>query len=188
MTTAPARSRASSRTCSPIPPHASRRTLWPVRRLLLWMARNTWLRERLPRLWFARRAIRRFMPGEDVDSAIRAAVDFQVEGLGTLFTRLGENLTNIDEADEVAAHYSGVMDEIARRKLDGEVSVKLTQLGFDLDEDRTMTHAAALAAKAAETGHTLWVDMEGSAYCERTVAFYERLKAVHPNVGICLQA
>jgi proline dehydrogenase len=152
------------------------------------MARNAWLRERIPKLWFSKRAIRRFMPGEDVGSALEAGVGFQVEGLGTIFTRLGENLTRIEEADEVAAHYAGVMDEIARRKLDGEVSVKLTQLGFDLDEDRTMTHAAMLAAKAAEAGHTLWVDMEGSAYCERTIAFYERLKAAHPNTGICLQA
>jgi proline dehydrogenase len=152
------------------------------------MARNPWLREHLPRLWFSRRAIRRFMPGEDVESAVRAAVEFQVEGLATMFTRLGENLTKIEEADEVASHYLDLMSEIARRRLDGEVSVKLTQLGFDLDVDRTMTHAAALAARAAETGKTLWIDMEGSAYVEGTVAFYERLKASHPNVGLCLQA
>jgi len=152
------------------------------------MARNAWLRERLPRLWFARRAIRRFMPGEDIESAVVAAVEFQVEGIGTLFTRLGENLTAIDEADAVAAHYLGLMDDIAGRKLDGEISVKLTQLGFDLDVERTMAHATTLAARAAEGGKTLWIDMEGSAYVEGTVAFYERLKAVHPNVGLCLQA
>jgi proline dehydrogenase len=152
------------------------------------MARNPWLREHLPRLWFSRRAIRRFMPGEDVDSALKAAVDFQVEGLASMFTRLGENLTRIEEADEVASHYLDLMSEIAQRRLDGEVSVKLTQLGFDLDVERTMGHASALAARAAETGKTLWIDMEGSAYVEGTVAFYERLKASHPNVGLCLQA
>ena len=159
-----------------------------MRRLLLWMARNAWLRERIPRLWFAKRAIRRFMPGEDVDAALKAAVGFQVEGLGTIFTRLGENLTRIEEADEVAAHYVRLIDDIAARKLDGEPSVKLTQLGFDIDEARTMTHAATLAAKAAETGKTFWIDMEGSAYVERTIAFYERLKQTHANVGLCLQA
>jgi proline dehydrogenase len=152
------------------------------------MARNAWLRDHLPRLWFARRAIRRFMPGEDVGSAVTAAVEFQVEGITTLFTRLGENLTAIEEADAVAAHYLELMADIDRRKLDGEISVKLTQLGFDLDVERTMTHASTLAARAAETGKTLWIDMEGSAYVEGTVAFYERLKATHPNVGLCLQA
>lgn len=159
-----------------------------MRRLLLWMARNAWLRERIPRLWFAKRAIRRFMPGEDIDAALKAAVGFQVEGLGTIFTRLGENLTRIEEADAVAAEYVRLIDDIAARKLDGEPSVKLTQLGFDLDEERTMAHARRLAGRAAETGKTFWIDMEGSVYVERTVAFYERLKATHPNAGLCLQA
>lgn len=159
-----------------------------MRRLLLWMAGNRWLRDRLPRLWFARRAVRRFMPGEDAESALKAGAQFQIEGVGTLYTRLGENLTRIDEADAVAAHYLGVMDEIRERHLDGEVSVKLTQLGFDLDVERTFEHASALAAKAAETGRTLWIDMEGSVYTEGTIAFYERLKAEHANTGICLQA
>jgi proline dehydrogenase len=152
------------------------------------MSRNAWLREHLPRLWFVRRAVRRFMPGEDVSAALEAAVGFQVEGLGTIFTRLGENLTTIGEADAVAAHYLGLVDDIAQRKLDGEPSVKLTQLGFDIDEDRTMAHAEAIAARAAEAGKTFWIDMEGSAYVERTIAFYERLKTRHPNTGICLQA
>ena len=152
------------------------------------MARNAWLRERLPRLWFARRAIRRFMPGEDVDSALAAAVGFQVEGLGTIFTRLGENLASIDEADAVAGHYLELIDQVAARKIDGEPSVKLTQLGFDLDEARTMVHAEAIAARASQHGRTFWIDMEGSVYTERTIAFYERLKASQPNTGICLQA
>jgi proline dehydrogenase len=152
------------------------------------MARNTWLRQRVPKLWFSKRAIRKFMPGEDVDSALRAAVEFQVEGLASEFTRLGENVTRIEEADEVAAHYATLLEAIAERKLDGEISIKLTQLGFDLDVDRTLAHAQMLAAKAAATGKTLWIDMEGSTYCEPTIAFYERLKATHPNTGLCLQA
>jgi proline dehydrogenase len=152
------------------------------------MARNEWLRARIPKLWFARRAVRRFMPGEDVESALAAGVGFQVEGLGTLFTRLGENLTRIEEADAVAAHYLGLLDQLRERRLDGEVSVKLTQLGFDLDVERTFEHAASLAAKAAEMSRTFWIDMEGSVYTEATIAFYERLKTAHPNIGICLQA
>jgi proline dehydrogenase len=159
-----------------------------MRTLLLWMARNRWLKQRIPRLWFSKRAIRRFMPGEDANSAITAAVGFQIEGIGTLFTRLGENLEAIGEADAVAEHYASVIDEIRERKLDGEVSVKLTQLGYDLDVERTFEHTAALAQRAAGDAKTLWLDMEGSAYTEGTIAFYERLKASNPNTGICLQA
>jgi proline dehydrogenase len=159
-----------------------------MRTLLLWMARNGFLKEWLPRLWFAKRAIRRFMPGQDSGSALDAAATFRAEGITSMFTRLGENVTRLEEGDEVATHYLGLMADIRARDLDGEVSVKLTQLGYDLDVERTLEHAKMLAAKAAETGKTLWVDMEGSAYTEGTVAFYERLKAAHPNTGLCLQA
>jgi proline dehydrogenase len=159
-----------------------------MRKLLLWMARNRWLRDRIPKLWFARRAVRRFMPGTDPASALDAGVTFRADGITSMFTRLGENITRLDEGDEVAEHYIGLMGDIRARDLDGEVSVKLTQLGFDLDVERTLAHAGRLADKAAETGKTLWVDMEGSAYTEGTIAFYERLKAAHPNTGLCLQA
>jgi len=159
-----------------------------MRRLLLWMARNRWLRERLPKLWFAKRAVRRFMPGEDPGSALDAAVKFRADGITSEFTRLGENVTNMAEADAVADHYLGLLADIESRGLDGEVSVKLTQLGYDLDVEATLAHVQRLAATAAENGRTLWVDMEGSAYAEGTIAFYERLKATHDNTGLCLQA
>jgi proline dehydrogenase len=159
-----------------------------MRRLLLWMARNRWLRDHLPRLWFARRAVRRFMPGEDPESALDAAARFKAEGIASEFTRLGENVTTVEEGDAVVEHYLGLLDQIRQRGLDGEVSVKLTQLGYDLDVERTIAHARRLAERAAEAGRTLWIDMEGSAYAEGTIAFYERLKATHPNTGLCLQS
>ena len=152
------------------------------------MARNRWLRDRLPKLWFARRAVRRFMPGEDPASALDAAVKFKADGISSEFTRLGENITTVEEGDAVVEHYVGLMDDIAARGLDGEVSVKLTQLGYDLDVERTLAHTRQLADKAAEHGKTLWVDMEGSDYAEGTIAFYERLKQTNANTGLCLQS
>jgi proline dehydrogenase len=159
-----------------------------MRTILLWMAGNRWLRDRLPKLWFARRAVRRFMPGEDAESALGAAMQFRDDGIATMFTRLGENVNTADEADAVAEHYLGLLDTIAERGLDGEISVKLTQLGFDLDEERTLHHVERLAERAAQTGRTVWVDMEASSYAERTISFYERLKANHSNTGLCLQS
>jgi proline dehydrogenase len=159
-----------------------------MRRLLLWMARNRWLREYLPRLWFARRAVRRFMPGEDAGSALEAAARFKAEGIASEFTRLGENVTTAEEGDAVAEHYLGLLDDIRVRDLAGEVSVKLTQLGYDIDVERTLAHTQRLAERAAQGGKILWLDMEGSAYAEGTIAFYERLKTTHANTGLCLQA
>jgi proline dehydrogenase len=128
------------------------------------------------------------MPGEDPASALDAAGRFQAEGIASEFTRLGENVTNMDEADAVAEHYLGLLDDIKARGLDGEVSVKLTQLGYDIDVERTLAHTQRLAARAGDNGRTLWVDMEGSSYAEGTIAFYERLKATNPNTGLCLQS
>jgi proline dehydrogenase len=152
------------------------------------MAGNRWLRDHLPRLWFARRAVRRFMPGEDMASALDAARGFQADGIGTLFTHLGENLSGLDEADAEAEHYVRLIDSIRERGLDGEVSVKLTHLGFDLDVERTYAHLERLCLQAAEAGQTVWIDMEGSAYVEATVDFYARLLTAHKNAGLCLQS
>jgi proline dehydrogenase len=152
------------------------------------MAGNRWLRYHLPRFPFARRAVLRFMPGEDPDSALRAGADFKKDGIGVVFTRLGENIAGLDEADEVAEHYLGMIARVSAEGLDGEISVKLTQLGLDLDVDRAAAHVERLAAKANTFGKTVWVDMEGSAYTEKTIALYERVKARNPNTGLCLQA
>lgn len=159
-----------------------------MRTVLLWMARNRLLRERLPRLWFVRRAVRRFMPGEDAESAFRAAVPLAAAGQGVLFTRLGENLTALDQADEVAAHYRSVVDERSTLARPIEISVKPTQLGLDIEPEVCFRHLDELAGRAEAAGTWLWLDMEGSPYVDPTLGLYERLKAGHRNIGICLQA
>ncbi len=159
-----------------------------MRRILLWMAGNRWMKRHLPRLWFARRAVRRFMPGETVEDALDAAEQFRPLGIGILLTQLGENLADLGQAQSVADHYHGVLDRIRARGLDGEVSLKLTQIGLDLDPEATLGHLRSLAAHAAEGDGTVWIDMEGSAYVQPTLDLYRRLKAEHPNAGVCLQA
>ncbi len=159
-----------------------------MRHLLLWMARNRFLKRWLPRIWFVRRATRRFMPGETVEEALDAAEVFRPHKIGILFTQLGENLADLSEAQAVADHYHGLLDKIAARGLDGEISVKPTQLGLDLDRDASLRHLASLAEHAARAGGLLWLDMEGSAYTEATLDLYRSLKEAHDNIGICLQA
>lgn len=159
-----------------------------MRTFLLWMARNAWLKDHLPRLPFARRAVRRFMPGETMADALDATGQFKADGIGILFTRLGENLVDLGEAQGVADHYHALLDEIERRGLDAEISVKLTQLGLDLDPSTTATHLASLADHAERLGGIAWIDMEASAYTEATIGIYEQVKSAHPALGICLQA
>ena len=159
-----------------------------MRRVFLWASHNTWLKERLPRFRFMRKAVRRFMPGETLDAALDAAAPLQDAGIGTMYTKLGENLASLSEADAVADHYIAVLDAIKARGISGEVSVKPTQLGLDHDEDATLAHLVRIAAHAAETGSYLWIDMESSHYVESTIRLYERLRAVQPRTGICLQS
>jgi len=159
-----------------------------MRHLLLWMARNRLLKRWLPRIWFVRRAVRRFMPGETVEEALDAAEFFRPRGIGVLFTQLGENLTEWSEAEAVADHYHGLLDKIAARGLDAEISVKPTQLGLDLDRAASLRLLSLLADHAAQRERLLWLDMEGSAYTDATLELYRALKEEHANVGICLQA
>ncbi len=159
-----------------------------MRQILLWMARNRFCKAWLPRIWFVRRAVRKFMPGDTAEDALEAAETFRPHGIGVLFTRLGENLAEMAEAKAIADHYHDLLDKIRARGLDAEVSVKPTQLGLDLDPAATLEHLSGLATHAAEGNGLLWIDMEGSAYVEPTIDLYRRLKETHPNVGICLQA
>jgi proline dehydrogenase len=159
-----------------------------MRRVFLWAARNAWLKEHLPRLPFMRRAVRRFMPGETLEDALAAALPLQAAGIGTMYTRLGENLADLAEADEVADHYLQAIDKIVAAGINGEVSVKPTQLGLDHDADACLAHLVRIAEHAASVGSYLWIDMEGSAYTEATIALYEKLRAAQPRTGICLQA
>jgi proline dehydrogenase len=159
-----------------------------MRQLLLWMARNRLLKRWLPRIWFARRAVRRFMPGETMEEALDAAEFFRPHGIGILFTHLGENLTQRAEAEAVSAHYHDLLEKIAARGLDAEISVKPTQLGLDLDRDAALRLLSGLAEHAGERNGLLWLDMEGSAYTDATLELYRSLKEGRPNIGICLQA
>jgi proline dehydrogenase len=159
-----------------------------ARSLLLGASRSAWLRDQMSRRAFARRAVRRFMPGEKVDDALDASAALSREGLGAILTQLGENLTSLGEADAVREHYLGVLDAIKSRGLPAEVSVKPTQLGLDLSADACFANIDALAARANAVGGTLWIDMEDSSYVDRTLDLYKRLRAKHQRLGICLQA
>lgn len=159
-----------------------------MRRFLLWMARNPWLKQKLPRLPFARRAVRRFMPGESLADALRAASPLAARGQRIVLTALGENVTTVEEAEAVAEHYRQVLREAAAAGIPVEISVKPTHLGLDLDRATAERLLDELAAAAGQGGSFLWIDMEGSAYAATTVQLYERVRAAHERTGLCLQA
>jgi len=159
-----------------------------ARQALLWASRNRWLAERFPKYGFAQAAVRRFMPGTTAESALEATNRRDSAIQGTILTRLGENVTNLEDATAVVEHYVHVANMIRDGAAPAQISIKLTQLGLDISETATLDNVCRLAAHLDATGNTLWIDMEDSAYVDRTLHIFDTLLEQRQNVGVCLQA
>lgn len=158
------------------------------RRFLLALSTNVWLREKATRAVFVRRSVSAFMPGERIEDAMAAAAAQEGRGIRTIFTRLGENITRLEEAEEVARHYLDVLDKVRAAGLQGQISVKPTQLGLDQDREICLRHLQRLVDRAAETGSFVWLDMESSPYVDPTLDLFRRIRERSPLVGVALQA
>ena len=159
-----------------------------ARNALLWISENRKLRSSLPKYPFIRRAVAKFMPGETLPEATQAAIQLQQKKINTILTHLGENISDPNEADKVAEHYLNALETIHQLKIDAYVSVKLTQLGLDLNEGLCYKNIVSLAQSAATKNNWLWIDMEQSQYVDRTLSIYKELRRNFSNVGVCLQA
>ena len=159
-----------------------------ARKAFLAASRNKWLAERFMRRPFARRAVRKFMPGEELADALAASKALAPDRIGTIVTRLGETLTGESQADGVRDHYLMAYDEIRSKGLQSVISVKPTQLGLDHSLDACREHLDVLARKAVDTNSQLWIDMEDSSYVDRTLALYRELKSKYSPIGIAIQA
>jgi len=142
----------------------------------------------VPRLPPVRRAVRRFMPGEELEAALSAAATLEAGGTPTILTFLGENVDDRQAVEDVVAEYGEALASIRDRDLDMEISVKPTQLGMDVDESLCREALHELARASAAAGTCLWIDMEDSSYVDRTLEAYRELHSRHAGVGVCLQA
>lgn len=159
-----------------------------MRKVLLAGSTNPWLRDRATKTAFVRRSVSRFMPGEQVEDALRAAAELKPQGITTILTKLGENLTGVEEAEQVTLHYLDVLDRIDASGLDAHISIKPTQLGLDFDRALCERNLDRLVERADALGNFLWIDMESSAYVDRTIELFRRARTQSPRVGIALQA
>jgi proline dehydrogenase len=128
------------------------------------------------------------MPGESVSEALNTASEFKAYSISNIFTYLGENITDLSEAGQVTDHYLNVLEKIEESGLPVSISLKLTQIGFDLSKDQTYHNFKSILSLAGKTGNFVWIDMEDSSYTDRTIDFYKAIKTDFPNTGICLQA
>lgn len=153
------------------------------------ISRNRTVRGFSERSALGRRLSSRFVAGMTVEAALEAAAAVNVQGMTASLDSLGESVLDEEHARASAEVYYRVLDEIAARGLKANVSVKLTQVGMDLDPALAERIVGEMVEHAARVDSFVRIDMEGSAYTEATIAMTERLHARWPGrVGTVLQA
>ena len=136
------------------------------------------------RLGFARR----FIAGETLEEALQTAAGLNAKGMLVIMNQLGENVTERREAEAAYESYHRILRDLADRKIDGNITIKPTQLGIDFSPDLCLELTLRLAADAASFQNFVEIDMEHSAVCGATVDLFEQVRSRHDNVGLAVQA
>ncbi len=159
-----------------------------LRAFLLYLSGKRHLGHRLDRLPMTRRLVRRFVAGTAADEAFAVIERLQDAGLLSAITYLGENVLTDADARRAADVYLSLLDEIKRRNLYCVPSLKLTHLGLDRSEALCRSNLEIVLDRAQATGQRTWIDMESSAYTDRTLALYESVRPRYPNAACVIQA
>jgi len=142
----------------------------------------------MARLPAARRFVRRFVAGERAEDALQVIARLNAQGLLCAVTYLGENVATPADAAHAARAYVELLEEIERRRLSAVPSLKLTHLGLDLGEAVCRANLEAVLARGRASSTLVWIDMESSAYTDRTLDLYARVRPSFPNAACVVQA
>jgi proline dehydrogenase len=146
-----------------------------VRDFFLYLSRQGWIRKWMETAESSRKLTRRFVAGETLEDELAVCAQIQSQGLLSSLDHLGENVTSLDEAAVSRDAYLEALDQIAARGLTSTISVKLTQMGLDFSEDACLENVRALVRRAKSAGTRIEIDMESTAYTDRTLKTVERL-------------
>ena len=142
----------------------------------------------MDRLPAARRFVRRFVAGPALEDALGVAARLNADGVDAAITHLGENVATTEDAARAADAYLEMLDEIGRRRLRAVPSLKLTHLGLDLGEAVCRANLERVAARGLPGRTLVWIDMESSAYTDRTLDLYRRLTTTYSNLACVVQS
>jgi proline dehydrogenase len=166
-----------------------------LRSTFIALSRNASLRGFSESSTVGRKMSSRFVAGMEIDDVLHAAETLNAHGISATLDSLGENVSTPDEAHRSAEIYHQLLDAIKQRGLNANVSVKLTQMGLELDPEVAHNIAASLVAHAVETGNFVRIDMEGSALTQITLDIVRSVHAANspagPNrghIGVVIQA
>lgn len=161
-----------------------------MRNSILWAANSSMLRRQVTRSRLSRPLARRFVAGETAEQAFEATAQLNAKGAHVTLDYLGENVTSVAEAAAVRDTYVGVINEIGRRALDCNVSLKLTALGLDIDRATCCANLRTILQAAQPNDMFVRLDMEGSDYTQVTLDIFEQMFVGEgfKNVGVVLQS
>lgn len=159
-----------------------------LRSLLLYLAGAKWARYIVTHFFVTRRMAHRFVAGEKLEQAVVATRVLNNKGMKVSLDLLGENVHNETDARRATDEYLHLLDSIHTEKLDANVSVKLTQLGLDISDDLVLNNMRQLLNKARQINTSINIDMEGSAYTDRTIHIFRQLHQEFDNVGTVIQS
>ena len=156
-----------------------------LRALFISLSESRSLRSIAEKSAVGQRLSSRFVAGIQVADAIRVASELNKKGITVSVDNLGENVTNVEEARASAQLYHQLLDQIAANNLEANVSLKLTHMGLDVDEQLARDLVTGLVQKAASLAppNFIRVDMEGSPYTQRTLDFVHELHRMPGHAG-----
>jgi len=143
-----------------------------MRNALLWLSEQQQIFNFVRRNGLAKQFASRFVAGETIPEAVAAATALEAKGITASLDLLGESVTQASEAEAACAQYVQMVDEMAAAHDQVNVSVKLTQMGLDIDEDLCLRNMTKILERAEQHDGFVRLDMESSAYTQRTLDFF----------------
>jgi proline dehydrogenase len=161
-----------------------------MRQGILWLSERQGIFNFVRRNGLARKFASRFVAGETIDSAVAAARDLAARGITASLDLLGESVTVEAEAVAARDQYLAMLDRMASAGVEVNVSVKLTQMGLDIDEELCAANLLRILDKAQGVNGFVRLDMEGSDYTQRTLDFFEQrlLERFGRHCGVVIQS
>lgn len=160
-----------------------------LRASMLWLAGNSGAEGLVRKLPVTRPLVERFVAGEDLETAIDRTRSINDQGMTVTLDLLGESVRDEAQARVACDAYVEILDGVRAMGVDSSISIKLTMIGLDISDDLTWDHLQKIVARADQLGNFVRIDMESSAYTERTLAMFRRIHDQYPRaVGIVLQS
>ena len=159
-----------------------------LRRFFFWLSTKKRAMSVIARYGMRYGFAQRFVAGETLAEAMGPARELCRVGRRVILNLLGENVDTPQDARRARDTYIDMLNELDRAGLDGNIAIKLTQLGLDFDRELCLSLAQDIAAKAAALARTIEIDMESSAYVGVTLDIFEQVHRSHGNAGVAIQA